>query len=274
MRPSRTKLKNWEFDEEFCVYVHKYQMKLNSGLPRYLPSQDSTHTRHDQLLKVMLKASEAARKNPTEDAQAADPLGATIQELITERRALRNGSHPACDMPARRQPICKDSQNLIPKSARLKIQIEIAFILKDFHGLKDIAGIRTGRCKTGISAMRDTGDSITTDKQGIADVLSDFCQTLCAATGDRNVLGNPTRMSAAFALSELCSALKTMRRGRAHDASGIVAEILKDGTGSLPQANLEFFNDVLAFPEGPSQIWKHILSVNYIMEHQGADHAA
>ena len=54
--------------------------------------------------------------------------------------------------------------------------------LRDFRGLKEIAGIETGSRKTGISAMRDAIGDATDDRQGIADIFAEFYERLYTAS--------------------------------------------------------------------------------------------
>ena len=57
-------------------------------------------------------------------------------------------------------------------------------------------------------------------------------------------------------MKELLEALRSMRRGKARDDSGVVAEMLKDSSASFLEATLKLFNDILVGQVAASKAWK------------------
>ena len=133
-------------------------------------------------------------------------------------------------------------------------------ILRDFRGLKDIAGIKAPRRKKGIDEMTDSEGNTVADKQGIADVFADFYEKLYSVSAD-TIAGASTSFNTdseldPFTLEELKDALKNMKRHKAQDESGIIAEMMKDGSANLLSAILDVYNDVLLRKDTPPAHWK------------------
>ena len=188
-----------------------------------------------------------------------------LRHLIHARRMLKE--NPCLTEPARMQKqraLCKDIQKLMRKHLRAKKVEKIRSILSNFRGLKEIAWIKGTSSRKSIEAMKDRDGKTVTDKEGISNVFANFYEELyCRQSHGRGEepngahpldLGQP---AAEFSMTEIEAALNTMRRGKAGDDAGIVAEMIKDGSQLLLQTILDLFNEVLALREGtaPSS-WK------------------
>ena len=86
-------------------------------------------------------------------------------------------------------------------------------------------------------------------KDDIAEVFACFYEDLykstCSGRSEQTYDSSDSGSIEPFTLDELTQALKTMRSGRARDASGIVAEMLKLECPGLHEIILELFNDIL-----------------------------
>ena len=129
----------------------------------------------------------------------------------------------------------------------------------EFRGLKRIASIKgTDKLKP-IKTMLDAQGAPIREKQALADVFATFYEDLyaCRERDATFELGNtPTATERPFEDSELQEALEALKRDRAKDESGIIAEMLKDGSRSLLETILEIFNDVLLFNADVPDAWR------------------
>ena len=129
-----------------------------------------------------------------------------------ERRQLRNS-------------ISKQIQKEIKRAFGRRRQDKIEQIFLEFRGLKYIALCTTAKRRAHIVEMEDEHGQHS-DQAGIAEVFASFCEKLY--TGRKIVKGPDTA--------------KTIQ---AADDSGIVAEMLKQGTRALLDAILNLFNDIV-----------------------------
>ena len=61
---------------------------------------------------------------------------------------------------------------------------------------------------------------------------------------------------APFSLKELNAALKSLKRRKASDDSGVFGELLLDGTKTLRGMILDVFNDIISLQAYPPAAWK------------------
>ena len=248
--------KKTKHDGKWSVDTQLYKKTLDEQLAEKLPGEASVDDRAWHLSKSMCEAGRTARLTEPGPAQGADPLNGLICDLIKQRRALKESSLPPHVVSRRRREICKEFQKHIRKRTRLSKLEKISKILIEFRGLKEIAGIKSAKGAAKIKLMIASDGREVTDKQGIADVFADFYEQLyLSSSADR-----PGEESAydgtqpvAFIMQELQGALKTMKRNKAKDEEGVVAEMLKDGTHQLLEAVLDLFNDVLMSGAPPPQ---------------------
>lgn len=137
---------------------------------------------------------------------------------------------------------------------------KIQRILSEFKGLKNIAAIKGATRKQSIQAVQDQMGTLKTETEEIAEVFASFYERLY--TGDANQqtqdenLFEVAKPVEATSLEEVLDALRGMKRDRAKDVSGVVAEMLKDASQDLLLAVVNLFNDVLSLRSPPPSTWK------------------
>ena len=138
---------------------------------------------------------------------------------------------------------------------------EIEKVLAEFKGLKRIPRIKDPHGRRGITVIKDSEGNQITNKKEIADVFADFYTKLYVSktqeaedTYYKDQCPDP--VIDAFTLEELEAALKKMKRGKAKDDTGVIAEMFKDGSEGLLQAILELFNDIASLKQDPPDEWR------------------
>ena len=185
-----------------------------------------------------------------------------IRSLIEERRNLIQNT--SIDEPQRqnsRKSICKEIQKLVRRRNRLRKAERIRKILADFKGLKKIPAIRDPKGNKRIDSMRDANGKLVTAKQEVADVFALFYETLY--TGQPKEVGHALEEDECLreslepiTLEELRAALALMKRGKAKDENGIIAEMLKDGSTDLISVVRGVFNDILLLRKDLPEEWR------------------
>ena len=96
--------------------------------------------------------------------------------------------------------------------------------------------------------MKDQQGSIKTEQKDIADVFADFYEELYSQSLPQGceVDENKDEAIPAFAITELESQICALKKGKARDRSGIVAEIVKNSGKELRSAVLDMFNEILS----------------------------
>ena len=176
-----------------------------------------------------------------------------IQQLITQRKAC------GAEESSRRKSLCKEIKKLIREKIKLCREARIDTILTEFRGLREIKSILEPQKKQGIACVAGEDGAEHTCRESIAEVFASFYEKLYTNnSSDRQVSGNAAVLSAIqpFSIEELLAALKKMKAGKAKDASGVVAEMLKHGGGALQTSILELFNEVLAQGTSPPDSWR------------------
>ena len=217
--------------------------------------------RTTQLEQAMLETADLARSGEkTEEFGGA--RDSYLQQLARERRELKTNAlldqHSRAEETKR---ICKLIQKHVRKKVRAAKFDNIENILTTFRNLKDIAGIKSRKSPQKIEYMVDAGGRRIEDRTAIANVFAQFYGELYTSRATPNEAGLPdfsggTPLSP-FTYDELCDAQRKMKRGRAKDDAGIVAEMLKDGSKKLLQMTLEIFNDILSLKNAPPDSWKN-----------------
>ena len=214
--------------------------------------------------KAILNASDHAHPSLFPPAAvASDEDHIQIQELIRRRR-LQQGNHTLSDvaLALERKRICKEIQKLVRRRSRSNKREKIRIILSSFRGIKDIETIKGKRVKSEIEALRREDGVKLTDADSIADVFATFYKDLyrCRSQSrfEEDELHGPHSEAAKkpFRLDELHAALKVMKKGKAQDQVGIIAEMLKDGSDHLLDLILDVFSDVLMLRGMPPNKWK------------------
>ena len=138
-------------------------------------------------------------------------------------------------------------------------QDKIGKILSEFRGLKEISAIKGTHQTPKIDEIEDKNGDLTTGKENIANVFADFYEDLYKAR--LAMVAAPLSQDGAadveaISLQELVESLAEMRRGKARDDSGVIAETLRDGSELLLQEFLDLFNDVLSMKREVPTAWK------------------
>ena len=111
--------------------------------------------------------------------------------------------------------------------------------------------------------MSDSEGVLQTDRQSISDVFADFYSHLYACRdgreGSERVSHEVFEKVPAVTAEELWTILKTMSNRKSPDASGVVAELLKQASCNLLQVVADMFNDILAPEAQVPAYWKRNL---------------
>ena len=254
VRRQHHRTKRWKVD------VLAYHKRLDTSIAT-LDKELDMDAKQKALEEVILDAAAVARTAETTAMANTAVLDQAIHDLISLRRSLLHDNFiTAEEKTLRRKKICKETQKLARKRARHRKTFKIQQILGEFRGLSKISAIKGAAATSKISAMTNCTGEVVEDAQSIADVFASFYETLY-----RSQSQEPAMLSAnvasdlsieAISLPELVQALKGMNRDRAKDESGIIAEMLKDGSSHLLETMLELFNDVVAFKCLPPAQWK------------------
>ena len=174
-----------------------------------------------------------------------------LRELIDRRRLAKSEG-------------CKD----LAKTVRKQIQKEIRAIQKDrktarvtrileeHRDLRRIANIRRGGKAQYIGAVIDTNGLEKTDSQDVAEVFADFFASIYEGTAALFNLHGCIGTFLEVTPDEVNNHLKAMRRGKAADESGIVAEFFLQGNESLVDILADTFSGVMRPHETIPEYWK------------------
>jgi len=256
-------------DKAWHIDVRRYQQELDScfnchadreaQLCQQNPSTEvSNGSKHIET--SMLKAAEHSRMETVQSESATHPEDLQIRDLIAKRRSLNTDSTLTReDKISQQKDICKQIQKTVRKREKLRRNLKIDTILKEFKGLKDIAAIKGSSQKKPIASITDPQGNIISEKVGVANVFAEFYERLYASqsgSGSWRTRDAPAFELIPITLQELTAALGLMKRGRAMDESGVIAEMLKDGSQTLLAAILDLFNDVLSLRQQPPAEWR------------------
>ena len=136
---------------------------------------------------------------------------------------------------------------------------KIQKILTEFRGLKDIQAIKGATPSRTIEAIKDKHGQTKEDKTSIANVFADFYESLYfseAGATDSHTGMEHLQEIEPVSVEELVGALKGMKRGKAKDEAGVIAEMLKDSSDSFRSSLVALFNDVLCFRKPAPAAWK------------------
>jgi hypothetical protein len=176
--------------------------------------------------------------------RGADEL--ELKVLIDQRSRLGITPHSRDD----RVKLSKQIQREIRKTMRSKKTNQIQERLQQFTGLRQLGNIRANGKKRIIASVIDKHGMHQSDRQAIANVFADFYADLYAHKDEE--LNGPLveeeteERVEAFTVQEAIAQLGSMAKGKAPDASGLVVEMLRDGSNTLLRIIVDLFNDILA----------------------------
>lgn len=180
-----------------------------------------------------------------------------LQELIAKRRSL----DPGPGMRQRRLEVSKLIQKHIKMTLRQDKKQQIAKALDEFKGLKHLGSIRSSGRKQLLRSAFDKNGLLQHGRQEIVDVFADFYGDLYAAqkvgaTAEESWRSGPCDAVPEFTMEEIRQELKQMSKNKAADSTGLVIEMLQEGSDLLMQTILDIFNQLLKpAPETPTA-WK------------------
>jgi hypothetical protein len=172
-----------------------------------------------------------------------------LHALIEERRQLvtNSGVSPQ-EKKKQRIVLGKRIQKHIRKR-QVQLRTEkIVRVLAEFRDLKQLASLAGPKANTAIVEVTDSSGKPCRSKSEIAEVFAQFYEELyrsrCPDHPSRPAQSSSTSIPD-FTLPELMAALKRMKAGKARDAEGIAAEMLKIDCVILRERILELLNDVV-----------------------------
>jgi len=181
----------------------------------------------------------------------------SLQSLLETRRLLPNRHS------AERGRISKQIQKEVRATKRLERRAKIDAILQEFKNIKNISRIKERKKKDVIISMVDSNGSIEYNRQSIADVFAQFYEDLYSTTKLSNTTGDGFKVISnpidEFTISELEAAIKSLKRGRAKDSNGIVAEMIKTGGPVVTNVLLELFNEIIKPNASAPSSWKKVV---------------
>ena len=142
----------------------------------------------------------------------------------------------------------KNIQKEIKAFQRARRKDEIQRLLDEGKTLRGIIQQSKVKKKHTIKSMKDRQGSIKTEQKDIADVFADVYEELYSQSllQGCEVDGNKDEAIPAFAITELELQMCALKKGKARDRSGIVAEMVKNSGKELRPAVLDMFNVILS----------------------------
>ena len=209
-----------------------YISKLSSLLSEN-PSPALFGTRKaDFLHQSLLRAKEATAVVSSTDpsTQVFSLRDKQAQGLIEERRKLNSYGLSRTEMHTRRVALGKQIQKTIRLKRAQEKTDKINSILGEGRDLKRLSSLLAPPKSKGIVEMRDRHGSTKHDKSDIAEVFASFYEDLYRSRSNTRSADTyklyADKAIFPFTRSELRSALKQMKAGKAKDAAGICAEMV------------------------------------------------
>ena len=244
-----------------------YKDKLNHLLHEETGMDANVDAKLAAVEKTMVDAGACAQSETLRDENGGNSTERErLRRLIHERRLLKEdwGLTTAIKMK-KQKDLSKEIQKLMRKHLRALRVNKISSILSKFRGLRDIAWIKGTSSRQGIEALKDTRGITITDKKGISNVFATFSEDLYRRQSQVDVepptapiLAAFEEPTAEFSMEEFQAAVKTMKRHKAGDDAGVVAEIIKDDSPLLQQTILERFYEVLMLKDAAPSSWKSL----------------
>ena len=224
-----------------------YSEKLETLLEDVL-NEESIETKHH---KIQLAITEATIHAACPEAHVVAPsvslapldTPVLLQELIDERKAL-----PSSDR-ARRCQISKKIKKEVKRMKDEERSAKISRILENFSQIQSIKAIKDRRKMDLTIGMTGIDGKLKTDRASITEVFALFYEELYRSRADKPSAAqereNVEMKIPKFDANELTIALKSLKKGKARDSKGFVAEMLKVGGVRLRDILLQLMNAVL-----------------------------
>ena len=175
------------------------------------------------------------------------------QELIQDFRGLASSGLPRSELKARCIALGKQIQRTISRK-RVEFQTDkTQVVLSEGRGLKRLFGLLAPPKSNHIVEIRDKHGSTLHDDitEVFASFYEDSYKLHSHTRSDDTYRVSGTKATPPFTQAELASALKQTKAGKAHDASGICAEMVTIDCPELCKLIVEVFNDVLKAGQSP-----------------------
>ena len=207
--------------------------------------------RCSQIEQALLEASALSATGVIGGTPSSGSGNPVLSDLIQQRHGLTHGSSD-------RIIISKRIQKEMKALKRLERKEKIQHILKEFRGLKYIAGIKTCKQQKFAASMLDTDGTEQTERQTIADIFATFYADLYTTqnTGASFTFTNDGLQIPLFTSMELMREIKHLKNNRCADSSGLVAEMLKNGGTTLTEILRDTFNQILQKNAALPHKWK------------------
>ena len=233
------------------VDVNAYQSRLCQTLSAHPDGPADPSCKARSLENQMTSACASAIQKPDRGSQgtAEKDLSERIRALIAERRSCSRDELP------RKAALCKRIRKLIRERSNFKKESKINVILNNFRGIREISNISKPQKRMGISSILSQNGHEATSKDSIAEVFATFYETLYFSTQTSQHTGcaeTPTP----FTKDDLQKAIGKLKKGKAQNAAGVVAKMIKKGGSDLRTEILDLFNDILDPQAVPPDSWK------------------
>ena len=186
------------------------------------------------------------KETPEEDDKAK------IRELIGNRKRER-----AAGNKGNVKQICKLLRREIRARDKASKTAKIEKILKEFKGLKAIAGIRNDGKMALVGSMKAGDGSIRMARQDIANAFADFYESLYASACAEGTTTHANQGAVdKITGEEVASQIKQLSKNKCADEVGIVAEIRAAGGEQLAEELASIFDDIIQKKTYAPKAWR------------------
>ena len=172
-----------------------------------------------------------------------DENKAMLRDLISKRRSARKDKNAA--EVRRLSKLIQKELKVVAKGAKT---FKVAKLLEEFKDLGQLADIRNKGRKQCITSIVDKEGKECSNLKDIAEVFADFYESLYSERPDRlhaYTFEEEIEAVDPVTAKEVRAQLKKMKKNKAADDSGIVAELLCEASDSLIEDIAELFTEIL-----------------------------
>ena len=221
-------------------YTEQLQQELDGINPR-----ETVEMRHCKIQEAMISASHQQGCDRHANSVNED-RHELLEKLIAERKTLPSSN--ATQRGQLSKAIRKELRR-IREEARCQ---KIHGLLSNFSQLKAIGGIKYRKKKHMTIQMEDSHGKTHSERRSIMDIFAKFYEDLYSSKlgRDESEAATPTHSAVPpFTEQDIIEALQKLKSGKAKDAKGLVAEMLKNGGRTLRPVLLDLLNEIFA-PSG------------------------
>lgn len=189
----------------------------------------------------VLQAARKCKGSEAGDDKIDDEKKRYLRQLIKQRKSAKEEGDPAA--VARTSKLIRKE---IRRLDKINKTTKITKILKQFKELGQLADIRKKGKKEGMNSVVNKDGKECASKEDIAEVFAEFYESLYAKVEEYDYrLSEDVESVVAVTRDEVRKQLRAMKRNKAADEAGIVAEMLKEGGDDLMDALACLFTEVL-----------------------------